>query len=201
MEHSPARLLGPVRLEAIALVAGGTLVVHNGRFAAADGAKWQDAIAETGHSYLSFLLPLVAVALGAAIWLLARDAVRGPSTAALPRPSFARTWAAVTVVLIAVYCGQELAEGLLSAQHQTGLSGVAAEGGWSAFLLAPLVGALIAALLCGARAAVALMARVAPELSIPLPASPTVAVLAAPAAAPVDVLASNLAGRGPPVTG
>src|SRR4051794_36848125 len=115
MEHSPARLLGPVQVQAVALTAGGTLVVHNGRFAAADGAQWQDALSETGHAYLSFLLPLIALGLGAAVWLLARQAFSGPADrTASRRPSFARTWALVTVVLVAVYCGQELAEGLLS---------------------------------------------------------------------------------------
>jgi len=179
MEHSPVRLLGPVRLEAIALVAGGALVVHDGRFAAADGARWQDALTETGHAYLSLLLPLVALGLGAAIWLVARDAFarRG---AGHERPSFARTWAVVTLVLVAVYAGQELTEGVLSAEHQTGIAGVVDEGGWSAFLLAPVVAALIAALLCGARAAVA-----AP----------------APMVALRDAMASHLAGRGPPATG
>jgi hypothetical protein len=199
MEHSPARLLGPVRLEAIALVAGGTLVVHDGRFAAADGARWQDALTETGHSYLSFLLPLVALGLGAAIWFLARDAFARHG-AGHERPSFVRTWAVVTLVLVAIYAGQELSEGVLSAEHQTGIAGVVDEGGWSAFLLAPLVGALVAALLCGARAAVALVAHVAPDLSIPLPLFSAVAT-PAPAFVPRDAMASHLAGRGPPATG
>ena len=199
MEHSPARLLGPVRLEAIALVAGGTLVVHDGRFAAADGARWQDALTETGHSYLSFLLPLVALCLGAALWLLARRAFARDG-AGQERPSFARTWAVVTLVLVAVYVGQELSEGLLSADHETGIAGVVDEGGWSAFFLAPLVGALIDALLCGARAAVALVARVAPAWTIPLPLSTAVAT-PAPVVPLRDAVASHLAGRGPPATG
>src|SRR5512139_3019868 len=127
-------------LRAGALLAAGSLAVHELRFMAGYGGDG----AVSGHGYLAWLAPLIALMLAAGfgVWLAhigRRDAGRGASL----------TWLGASVALLATYAVQETVEGLRAADHP----GLLAHGGWIAAPIALAVGGLVALLLRGARAA------------------------------------------------
>jgi hypothetical protein len=177
-------------LRASALLAAGSLAVHELRYVAGYG----DVPAVGGHGYLAVVAPLVAVALAVACggWLVrigraAAPATRGPLT-----------WFAAATALLAIFVAQEAVESLTAANHP----GVLAHGGWIALPLAIVVGGLVALLLCGARVAETAAATAARPWS-PLAAATPVAIdFALPSAAVPTVrprvLARRLAGRAPP---
>jgi hypothetical protein len=181
-------------LQVTVLLALAAWLVHQGRYALAFGSGADRALAAQGHAYLGVL--------GAALaWAAAVSAAR--FVAALARRAeprgrpwaFGRLWAASSGALIVVYCLQELAEGWLAAGHPAGAAAVLAAGGWWAFVLAVVLGALVALLIRGAHALHCLLAGRAPHLrrraaSVRRPAAVRLAL--------PGVLAAHRAGRAPP---
>ena len=113
------------------------------------------------------------------------------------RPQVATAWAAASSILAAAYVVQESLEVLLHFGHPGGLASVLGEGGWTAFLLAVAVGALIALLLRGASAAIVLAARRRRARPRRWPARREGRPRSVPASAHAP-LARHLAGRAPP---
>jgi hypothetical protein len=175
-------------LRAGALLAAGSLAVHELRFLAGYGGDAEVG----GHGYLAWVAPLVAIALAVACgaWL-ARLGRKGDS------PRSALTWLGSSASLVAIYVVQETIEILTSPGHP----GLLAHGGWIAAPVALAIGAMVALMLRGAHAAdqaVAAAARPWSPLRIAPAAPVAIAVPAAPLGAPRRPLARRLAGRAPP---
>jgi hypothetical protein len=193
-------------LRRAALIAAGALVVHELRYRVGYGGDAGAVATEHGHAYLSWawgsVIALVVAAACGFVFSLVVEFRRlyGPAPRTV-EGGFTRSWLSMSAALAVIYSLQELAEGWLAHGHPVGLEGVAGHAGWSAYLLALAIGALVALALRGAREAIALAARpraavVPPRPSLVLP-RPVVA-LAPPRPA---VLALNLAGRAPPSSG
>jgi hypothetical protein len=142
--------LVPLRIRAAALMPAAVLTVHQLRFQLAFGERADSKLASEGHQYLgAFLAPLAAMALAVGVGLflatLARARRRGADeNQAGPASSFPRIWLLAAVSLLAIYCAQELLEGLLASGHPGGLAGVFGEGGLWAIPLSVLLGAVVA---------------------------------------------------------
>jgi hypothetical protein len=129
---------------AIALISLGALAVHELRYLVAYGHDADAALASQGHGYLTEFGG-VAVGLGLAL-LLGSVLGRAGLTHAHRgvRPAFGSTAALYCGAIVAVFCAQEGAEGLLFAGHADGLTAPVAHGGWIALPLAILAGLLCA---------------------------------------------------------
>ena len=193
----------PIPLRAVALMPPAALAVHQLRYWLAYGSHADRALAAQGHSYLPSLTPwlvlLLAMSAGAFVGRLAQ-AWQGTAGVEPQRRRHRLLWAwlAVAGALILVYSGQELLEGMFAAGHPGGLVGVFGDGGLWAIPSALAVGALLALLLRGAEAAIALAARARPAFQA-APERPR--ALARPRnfhLAPPAPLASAAAGRAPP---
>jgi len=179
-------------LRAGALLAAGSLMVHELRYLVGYGGD--GPAATSGHGYLAWLAPLVALALavGCGMWL----ARIGRHRAASP----ALTWLNASASLAGVYVVQETIEALTTPGHP----GLIAHGGWVALPIVMAVGALVVLLLRGIRAADTIAASAAQPAS-PFRTDPvTPLAFAAPTAAPAVArgrgLARRIAGRAPPVS-
>jgi hypothetical protein len=188
-------------LRAPALIAAGSLAVHEGRYLAGYGGHSHEAQAEQGHAYLvDAVIPTVWALVGLAFVALVVAffrAMRDLDPA--PRPvRFAPTWIGAALALQVIYTGQELLEGYLAHGHPPGVAGVLGHGGWTAYAIAVAIGALVALLLRGAAAAVRWAAARAPRR--PLAAAPArrLTLPVAPDAVPLAPLARGDAGRAPP---
>jgi hypothetical protein len=152
--------LVPLDIRAAALMPAAVLTVHQLRFQLAFGSHTDSRLASEGHQYLGALAPVAAMllAIGAGLFLaaLSRAARRGAIRDARRRtaPSLTRLWVVAAAALLAIYCGQELLEGLLASGHPGGIAGVFGEGGLWAIPLSALFGALVALCLRGADAAI-----------------------------------------------
>jgi hypothetical protein len=186
-------------LRATAALAVGAFVLHQLRYVLGYGESAMQALAAHGHDYLAALAPvvalLVAVSAGQFLAQLARAKRNGEAGRGAGR--FGRVWAAAAAVLFSTYAGQELLEGAVSAAHPGGVAAVLGEGGWWALPLALAIGLVVALLMRGADACLALAARRSrtrtrrPIASRRRPAS-------------VDLparrgLAEHMAGRAPPL--
>lgn len=190
----------------MALLPLAALAVHQLRYGLAFGAGAQERLAQEGHAYLgsveALAVMLCAVALGSFLSRLAgawcaRPAV--PADAAGARLGLLKLWATAALVLAAIYSGQELLEGMLTAGHPPGLEGVLGHGGWLMLPLSVAIGGLLALLLRGAQAVLAYVRRVRA-------ARPLAVAASAPRLRPVLValrrrgeLAGSAAGRAPPL--
>lgn len=180
------------RLRLTALLALASLGVHQLRYLIANGEDTAAVLAGDGHAYLDAVAPLAAVLFGVALldFILALIARRAP------QKSGGRRWVAVTLTLVAIYVCQESLEGLLASGHPGGLSAVFANGGWVALPLAAAIGTAVTFALRGAEAALVRRARARPAAkrrSLTQPVRPR------SAERPLSgVLATHLAGRGPP---
>jgi hypothetical protein len=186
----------------LGLLSAAAIGVHELRYVAAPGAHAHDVFSAQAHSYLplagalAVLLFVAAVAQFVSTLVVARSGEVGA-----PKPlGFRAAWSSATIALLAIFVTQESLEGALLGGHQAGLHGLFGHGGWSVFVFAPLLGALVAFLLRGAQKAIELAVlasgvhpRRKPARTIPM--RPPLA--AAPRLRP---LARNLAGRAPPVT-
>jgi hypothetical protein len=186
---------------AAALVAAGGVALHQLRYLLGYGSSSEHALASHGHGYLHVTTLLVGVVLALAVGQLVAALARpGAAPAGERRAPLGRLWLGATLALLTVYTSQELAEGLLSAGHPTGLAALAAGGGAWALPLAGALGLVVALLIRGADAAIAAASRRAVVYtSLAAPAGrasvkPTAVHLVADC-----VLARNLAGRAPPL--
>jgi len=185
-------------LRAVALLGVGALAVHELRYLIGYGDGAGSALAAHGHSYLglvtSLAVLLLLVALAAFIARLVRGGARRAAGAQMRRVAPAAAGA-----LFAIYSVQELVEGLVAPGHPGGFAGVYGHGGWTAVLFAAAIGLVVAALLCGADAALArVAARCRSARSRRFGAAPLRAARRAPGARRLDI-SHNLAGRAPPL--
>lgn len=183
------------------LVALGAWIVHQLRYALAHGDDAGAHLAAHSHGYLDAVGPVLVwlVALAAASWVLSLSRHVGSTGTG---PSTAAVWARASVALVAIYCFQEAGEGLLAPGHPDVLAGIFGSGGWIAVPLSIAVGAIAALAVRGGRAVRSAVARdrVRRERSEPSPLLVPHVVVAAPWARRAwPVLASNLAGRSPPL--
>lgn len=183
-------------LRVVALLGVGALAVHQLRYSVGYGAGAPGALAGQGHAYVSAAAAVVAVLLVVALTGSLAALVRGKGGEASPGYSFGAAWARTSGALMALYAAQELLEGLLAAGHPAGLVGLVGHGGWTALLLAPAVGALLALAMRGEQAARAPASSRAPRA---VRARPTTVVLRTPIFLNTpNGVARHLAGRGPP---
>jgi hypothetical protein len=191
-----------LRSRALALLPLAAVGLHQLRYELAFGSHAGPELATEGHAYLASLTPLLALV---AALLVAELLTR-----------FARAWhgqgegfrnppaivlgLAIAASLVAIYSGQELLEGLLATGHPAGLAGVFGGGGWWSVPLALAFGLLIALLLRGAEAAIALVARLRsragrpPSVAAPRPA-PRSALIPSP-----RPFAGSAPSRAPPLS-
>lgn len=125
--------------------------VHSLRYLLAYGSHAQGELQRQGHAYLSAAPVLLTALLALGAGELLRAAARGERAPGAGLPLL-RTWALAAGALLALFCIQELLEGILAAGHPGGLQAVAAGGGWLAVPLSCAFGLLAAVLLRGARA-------------------------------------------------
>lgn len=192
----------PLPVRAAALLPAAVLTVHQLRYQLAFGSRSDVRLAAEGHQYLASLAPLAAmlVAIGAGVFIAAlarawRDGSGLPSRAGR---GFFAVWLLSAATLLAIYCGQELAEAMLSAGHPGGLAGVFGEGGLWAMPLSLLLGAALALALRVAEAAIC-WAGGRRVRSAPPPRRPAAAAVPFDALlVPARPLASAAAGRAPP---
>jgi hypothetical protein len=155
-----ARMPSRVGLRSASLLALGALAVHDGRFALSYGHASGRVLAGEGHAYLTWVGPVVLLAvLVAAVGFVTRLARPAPGAPPVPRRRL-RLWLTVAGLLLAVYTVQEWSEGLLAAGHPGGLLEPFAHGGWVVVPLAMAAGGIITLLLWGADAALARAAAV-----------------------------------------
>lgn len=187
------------RLRVGALLAAGSVAVHELRYLIAYGGDAPRIAGHEGHAYLALAAPAVGVILAG---IFSAALVRAAATGeAHPRPAFRgrRAWPLCAGVLLAVFISQELAEGALSGGHPDGLAGVLGGGGVVAVPLSLLGGGLLTLAL---RASDALERAAADgRLRSPRPLPPLRIASAGTAPAPcrAAVVAHHLGGRGPPI--
>lgn len=191
------RLLRPGALLVLAAI-----TVHELRFLVGFGAG-DEALAHDERAYLSLGLSVAGVLLLLAGCAFLHDVVcakRGASGTEPPPLGFARAWLATSITLVLVYSGQELLEGLIVDGHPGGLTGILGHAGWTALVFAVVLGAAVAALLRGARAAI-VRARARGVRSRPQRARKLIAAHSAvEGARPMaGLLGLHLAGRAPPL--
>jgi hypothetical protein len=136
------------RLRVVGLLGFGSLLVHELRYRVAYGDAADATLSAHGHAYLAVVTPLVGLLLAALsghfLWAVA--ARRGGAFRAQRRT----TAAVFTLVLLSIYTGQELLEGMLASGHPGWLAGVFGHGGWVAVPLCALVGCGLSLLVRGA---------------------------------------------------
>lgn len=152
------------RLAPITLMPAAALAVHQLRYFLAFGRGGSSELAETGHSYLHSLAPwlVLALALGAGAFLgrLGRAWRSGDAgSRSRSRLGLFGLWLTATVALVLIYASQEFLEGLFAAGHPAGLQGIFGDGGWLSLPAAAAIGAVVALLVRGGRAVIALAAR------------------------------------------
>ena len=181
------------------LVPAAAFVVHQLRYTLAYGSRANAELAAQGHSYLSSLVPWFVLALGLALALFIRRAVRtlrGREPALTVRRSGLALWAATWAGLVAIYAVQESLEALLASGHPGGVGGVLGHGGWWAVPVAAVVALGVLALLRAARVVLLVAGRRAPRRPRTQPF--VLRIPAGTAAAVVAPLAAAAAGRAPP---
>lgn len=189
---------------ATSLLSFAALAVHELRYLLAYGDRASEALARQGHAYLSDLGgALITVLLATLLATLLASALappaRRPGQAA--RSAFPRTTALYAIALLAIFCAQELTEGVVAAGHPAGLAAVLAHGGLLAVPLALAAGAACA-LACLALQGVE---RTLARMAFHRPARPRPPALPEPHAAPARRplaslnLAFGFARRPPPL--
>jgi hypothetical protein len=174
------------------LVVAGALSVHELRYALA--AHAQDAHA---HAYMGWVVPLTCalLALGV-VEVLARLAFRAGHSPPPGPPAAGTRWLAISALLAAIFCAQEVAELLLTHGRVELAESLVHHGGWLAGPLSLAAGAAIALLLRGARTLLS-RARARAKRRSPAAREPRRA-LASTRRPRVPVIACHLAGRAPP---
>jgi hypothetical protein len=177
------------------------MLVHELRFVAGYGSSYRQALAEQGHSYTTWLkaLGLVLVAGAMIRFGLSLLRARRGVVAEMRAPQFGRLWASASASLAVIYTVQEGLEGAFAPGHPSGLLGIYGHGGWTALLLSLAVGAVIAAITWLAHQVIEFVAAgTAASRQRMAPARLSWTVPDTPPGRRLEVLAWNLAGRGPP---
>jgi hypothetical protein len=180
------------------------LAVHQLRFELATGSQAQAQLAREGHGYLSTLEPFVLLAAATALGAFAGAVARawdGQEASQPRRHSLARVWLLCALVLVALYCGQELAEGILLRGHPGGVAGVFGHGGLLAVPISVLVAAALALALRTADAVLRLVARARAHRRIHVSPEHGVAIHMRPGSSDwrLEPQAGVVAGRAPPL--
>jgi hypothetical protein len=138
------------------LLAAGALLLHK-----LNGLAGGGTMAGHGHSYLPLVAALVTVLLVLTCARFARElwqASRG-RVQAFASPSFGNLWLIASTGLLSTFALQEWIEGWITPGHPATLSHALAHIGWLGPVVAVALGALIALLVRGSRAAIELLAR------------------------------------------
>jgi hypothetical protein len=177
------------------LLTAGALLLHK-----LSGLAGGDALAGHGHSYLPLAAALVTVLLVLTCARFARElwqASRGAVGAVTP-PAFATLWLIASAALLSIFALQEWIEGWITPGHPATLSHAIAHIGWLGPVLAVALGAFIALLVRGSRAAIELLARRHSARRTPRPERGRWTATPPRVAPRLAVLAGNRAGRAPP---
>jgi hypothetical protein len=189
------------RFRAFAVLTGAALALHQLRYLLAYGGQSEKQLGLQAHAYLALIFPLAVVLVAVAVlafgvsMLRAHRAMRGEPGL----PTGLALWARSSCILLGVYGLQEWLEGELGHGHPSGIGAIVGRGGWWAVPLAIALGALVAWLLKGAASAIELVANRSrtPRRFV---RSSAPSRHKRPSQKPaIDVLASFLAGRGPPL--
>jgi hypothetical protein len=191
---------GWARFRAVALLATGSIIVHELRYVVSYGHNASEALTEQGHSYMPFAesLALVLLTIASVRFGLSLARARLGTVSDARPPAFTRLWLAASGSLAAIYTAQEGFEGAFAPGHPSGLIGIFGHGGWTALIFSLLLGAVIALLTGVAHSAIELVARQAASRSRRAGKTPHQRSPGAPALPRLEVLAVNLAGRAPP---
>lgn len=196
MRATSKRDVWPV-VRASGLMPVAALATHQLRYWLAYGPDANRELIEQGHSYLHAVTPWLVLALSLTVGsafgaLLSR---RAPGRAPM---RFWRLALLLAGALLAIYCAQELLEGIFADGHPPGLVGIFGDGGLWSIPSALLVATILATIVRGARAIHAVVDRwrQAPTRRRRRPVA--VSAPAWVAAVAPDPLAVCLAGRGPP---
>lgn len=176
----------------------GAWLVHQLRYLVALGPESAEHAASHGHAYLSISGPVLicAVALALLSWFFSLKPVTERTEAA----PFGSTWIRMSLLLAAIFAFQEASEAVSSTHHPQMMDAIFGSGGWISIPLSFLVGAAISLALAGARAARAAIARTL-SVRVSRCGDQVVAAARPPWAEfrKLPILATNLAGRAPPV--
>ena len=135
------RALSGPRSQSVSLIALGAFAVHQLRYLLVYGGSTDDQLSQQGHNYLAHAAPLL---LGLALAVFTAQVVRrmiSSKESGSERRIKATSYA---LAIAAIFCCQELMEGLLFAGHATGLAAIFSAGGWAALPLAAIFGVLAA---------------------------------------------------------
>ena len=179
------------KLPLAVLVGIGAFGLHELRYVLVYRHEAGEVLQLREHAYLPLLTPVVAALL--VLWVRSLVVRRGAPV------SLARIWTAVSALLLAVYAAQELVEGAVVADHPAGLHALAGHGGWTALVVAGVLGLLVALALRGVDAAAGSIVVVAPRVVLPRPVF-LATISLSPARRLRDAVAHFMAGRGPPLT-
>jgi hypothetical protein len=142
------------RLRTGATLAACAYAVHSLRYTLAYGSHADSELQRQGHAYLAAAPALLTALLALGAGELVRAAARGERASGGGSPLL-RTWGLASVVLLAIFGIQEVAEGMFAAGHPGGVDAIVGGGGWLAAPLAAAFGLLVAVLGRGARAVLA----------------------------------------------
>jgi hypothetical protein len=182
------RAAGLRRLPLAVLVGIGAFGLHELRYLVVYRSEASEVLALREHAYLPLVTPVIAALL--VLWLRRIVLARGG------RESLPRLWAQVSTLILAIYSAQELAEGALAPDHPSCFAAVAGHGGWTALVLAVIIGLLVALALPGIEAAAAGPSAGAPRVRLARLAH--VVFPTRDERATRDAVAHFLGGRGPP---
>ena len=185
----------PALRAAVALL-GGSLAVHELRYAFAYGQEAESALAHHGHGYLANVTAVVGVLIALVLGRALAAVANGQAQA--PRVGLRKLWLVSSAALLAVYCGQELLEGVFASGHPGGATGVVQHGGILAVPISLAVGGAIALIVRVARAIQGVQNGVAVQFVVLLASAGTVWHRARIARPVGRLLADHLAGRAPP---
>ena len=186
----------------VALVPAAALLVHQLRYWLAFGEGANAELARQGHSYLHSIVPwiMLGIGLGVGTFLYGLGrALRGHTSGPRYSLSLGGLWLTCSACLLAIYVGQELLEGWLTAGHPVGLAGIVGSGGWWSIPAALCVGLVLAVVYHGARWVLDELAQRVHSADLPTPtgrrAAPRISDLVVLRLSP---LAEGWSGRGPP---
>lgn len=134
--------------------------MHQLRYVLTYGSSTDDQLTQQGHNYLAHAVPLL---LGLALAVFTAQVVRRMISRKAPDSERRIKATSYALAIPAIFCCQELMEGVLFAGHATGLAAIFSAGGWAALPLAAIFGVLAAVIDRGMEAIESLVAPSAPR--------------------------------------